>query len=228
MTDRMPEVSGHDRRAFVRGSFAAAAAVAGASLLPTRAAAADSDKLPNLYPNWNAHLFQSITAHEVAHVDTVKTLITQLGGTPRPSPTFKNLLQPNLVAFGTVSKALENTGVGAYLGAAPIIFQRNVLAAAGSIATIEARHAGYLNVLFNEFHTTNIFGVEQIFERALTVQEVVDSASPFISGLNGGPPLTFAATPSRANDLAILNFALALEYLERDFYNLNVPIYYPT
>ncbi len=228
MTDRMPEATGHDRRAFVRGGLAAAAAVAGASLLPSRAAAADSDKLPNLYPNWNAFLFQSITAHEVAHVDTIKGLITQLGGTPRPSPTFKNLLQPNLVAFGTVSKALENTGVGAYLGAAPIIFQRNVLAAAGSIATIEARHAGYLNVLFNEFHTTNIFGAEQIFERALTVQEVVDSASPFITGLNGGPPLTFAATPSRANDIAILNFALALEYLERDFYNLNVPVYYPT
>jgi prepilin-type processing-associated H-X9-DG protein len=227
MTARFEEFGGYDRRAFVRGGLAAAAVATGAALIPNSASAANTDTLPNLYPSWNSHLFNSILAHEVAHVDAIVGLIKQLGGTPRPSPVFQNLLQPNLVAFGTVSKALENTGVGAYLGATPIIFQRNVLAAAGSIATIESRHAGYLNVLFNDFHTTNIFGVEQVFERPLTVQEVVDAAGPFIKGLNGGPALTFSTTPSRNNDIAILNFALALEYLERDFYILNVAKYYP-
>ena len=216
-----------DRRSFVRGGIAAAAVATGAAMIPGRATAANADTLPNLYPNWNALLFQAIQDDEIKHVDGIKAIITQLGGTPRPSPTFKNLLQPTLVAFGTVSKALENTGVGAYLGAAPIILQPSILAAAGSIATIEARHAGYLNVLFNLDTTTNVFGQAQEFERALTIQEVVDSASPFIAGLNGGPALTFSTTKSRVNDIAILNFALALEYLERDFYNLNVPKYYP-
>ena len=70
-----------------------------------------------------------------------------LGGAARPKPTFVNLVQPNLLAFAKTSQALENTGVGAYLGAAPIIFNKGYLAAAGSILTIEARHAGYLNVL---------------------------------------------------------------------------------
>jgi hypothetical protein len=228
MSENLQKSGETDRRSFVRSGLVVAAAITGTALLPKTATAEPKGTLPNLYPNWNALLFQSIMRHETAHVDAVVGLITQLGGpnAVRPRPTFQNLLQPNIVSFGKVSQALENTGVGAYLGATPIIFQRNVLAAAGSIALIEARHAGYLNVLYNTYHTASLFGEEQTYERAFTIQEVIDSASPFIKDLNGGPALTFSSTPSRNNDIAILNFALALEYLERDFYNLNVPRFY--
>ena len=133
------------------------------------------------------------------------------------------MLQPNFRAFFQVSQALENTGVGAYLGAAPVILSRQVLASAGSIALIEARHAGWLNSLENDPITTNVFGQEQSFETPLTAAQVVGLAGPFIASLNGGPPVTYSTTPSVANDIVILNFALALEYLEAEFYNLNVP-----
>jgi hypothetical protein len=46
--------------------------------------------------------------------------------------------------------------------------------------------------------------------------QVVSLAGKFVASLNGGPPLTYDRTPSDQNDIAILNFALALEYLESD------------
>ncbi len=167
--------------------------------------------------------FQDIQRHENDHV---RFLVSALGAAARPKPTFQNLLQPNFRAFFQVSQDLENTGVGAYLGAAPAIFSPEVLAAAGSIALIEGRHAGWLNTLVNARLTENAYGEEQSFERALTPAEVRALAGPFIANLNGGPPVDYDPNPlnaSPANDIAILNFALALEYLEAEFYNLNVP-----
>ncbi|GAC1470705.1 MAG: hypothetical protein NVSMB9_16080 [Isosphaeraceae bacterium] len=130
---------------------------------------------------------------------------------------------PDVQTFAQTSFALENTGVVAYLGAVPLVFDKKNLAAAGSIATIEARHAGYLGTLLD--YTMDLFG--QSFDTPGTIQIVKTNAGPFIKDLNGGPPLTFDTTPSAANDIAILNFALALEYLEAIFYDINVPRFFP-
>jgi hypothetical protein len=170
--------------------------------------------------------FDSIQTHENAHV---AFLVNALGADARPMPSFQNLEQKNIVNFVNVSQALENTGSGAYLGAAPYIFTQAYLAAAGSIAWIEARHAGYLNTLVSDPITANILDLtsDNSFEMPLTPDQVVDQAGGFISNLNGGPPVTYSMTPSAANDIAILNFALALEYLEASFYNINVPKFFP-
>lgn len=219
------------RRRFLMSSSAAAlAAVPAIAMLGGLATSADaaveadenmeSFKGPRLKVN-----FKSIRDHENAHV---VALVDALGNLARPEPTFYPLVQPTRGAFIGVSQNLENTGVGAYLGALPYINDMDYVAAAGSIALIEARHASYLNLLRGEKLTGNLIDddVDNTFETPLTIAQVIDAAGPFIADLNGGPPLTFSTTPSPQNDIDILNFALALEYLEAAFYNANVPKFF--
>jgi len=158
--------------------------------------------------------FNEIMNDETAHVSFLKAALTKAGVAPRPKPTFKGLQQTDVMAFANLSQVFENVGVGAYLMAAPAITSKAYLAAAGSILTIEARHAGFLDVLLGKPISAN-----GAFDKPLTQAEIVTDVSPFITSLNGG------SDPSGAlkNDADILNFALLLEYLEAEFYTLNVP-----
>jgi hypothetical protein len=201
------------RRRFIKGA-AAVAGVAAVTGFATEAEAATVALKQQM---------SLVRKHENEHV---AYLVSALGAAARPKPTFQNLQQSNLNNFLNLSLALENTGVGAYLGAAPAIDSKEILGAAASVALIEARHAGFFNGLRSRPMTENAFGQELSFERPFTVQEVTNAAGPYIANLNGGPPLTFSSTPSAANDVAILNFALALEYLEAEYYNVNVPLFY--
>lgn len=215
-----PEVA---RRAFLtRGALLAGSAVAAIGLTTAMSQELFGQSTP---PVSLKQQMQLVRRHENDHV---AFLVSALGAAARPKPTFvmEKLVTPNLYQFLLLSRALENTGVAAYLGAAPVILDRGYLAAAGSIATIESRHAGMFNAITSKAMTENVFGQELSFERAGTVDEIVGIAGPFVASLNGGPPLTFSSTPSAANDIAILNFALALEYLEAEYYNINVPKYY--
>ncbi len=163
--------------------------------------------------------FRSIRKHENAHVTF---LVQALGNAARPKPTFQGLQQKNFKDFVSLARAFENTGAGAYLNAAPALNNPSYLAAAGSIALVEARHAGFINVATVQPITLG----NADFEGPLTPSAVAKAVSPFIRSLNGGAAITYSSQRSSANDLAILNFALALEYLEAEFYNLNVPKFF--
>jgi len=87
-------------------------------------------------------------AHETTHVQTLKSTIKALGGTPRKQPFFdfkdSNDSEDKFLATALV---LENTGVSAYLGQAARLQSRALLGAAAKIVTVEARHAAAIAVL---------------------------------------------------------------------------------
>lgn len=87
-------------------------------------------------------------AHEQTHVTALKQTIKAFGGTPVKSPSFDfKGTTDNEKSFIGTAFVLENTGVHAYLGQAPRLLSRKLLAAAASIVTIEARHAAAIAVL---------------------------------------------------------------------------------
>ncbi len=111
---------------------------------------------------------------EQAHVQALTTTIKQLGGTPVAKPTFvfPGSGQGSFLALASV---LENTGVGAYNGAAPSLQSKQVLEAAGSIVQIEARHAAAINLLIEKSPTPS-----GGFDVPLTKAQVLARAQPLI------------------------------------------------
>lgn len=125
-----------------------------------------------------------IRDHEVEHVDTVSKLITLLGGTPVPPCTynFEETAFTSVSQFIAVAQLLENTGVSAYDGANAHIQEGPVLTGGAQIATVEARHASYLNLinLRNGDEPDDGVPFPDAFDQPLSPRAVFDAASAFI------------------------------------------------
>jgi hypothetical protein len=111
---------------------------------------------------------------EQAHVQALTTVIKQLGATPAKKPTFVFPVSSQS-SFLALASVLENTGVGAYNGAAPSLQSKQILAAAGSIVQIEARHAAAIDLLIGKSPTPS-----GGFDIPLTKAEVLAKAGPLI------------------------------------------------
>lgn len=111
---------------------------------------------------------------EAAHVNALEAAIKQLGGTPTKKPTFVFPARSE-AGFLALASTLENVGVGAYNGAAPSISSKEVLAAAGTIVQVEARHAAAINLLIGKSPTPTAG-----FDKPLTKSQVLAAAGPLI------------------------------------------------
>lgn len=91
-------------------------------------------------------LLQQIRDHEVAHVVALQGAIRMLGGTPTQPCTY-TFPVTSINDFLTTAQALENTGVSAYDGAINMLTSPALIQTGATIATVEARHAGFLNLI---------------------------------------------------------------------------------
>ncbi len=96
-----------------------------------------------------ASLAKQFGETEQTHVDALTSTIKKLGGKPvsAPKTKFGPTLDKGLMAVLETAATVENLGAAAYLGAAGSIKNKDVLAAALSIHSVEARHAAALNSL---------------------------------------------------------------------------------
>ncbi len=117
--------------------------------------------------------------HESQHVDAIIGLLEGAGATPvaKPEFVFPEDAFTSQAGILELAATFEPVGVGAYLGAAPLIKSPEVLAAAGSIAGVEGEHVVAVNNL-----VTGLPAAVEAFPAALTMDEVLAAVSPFIMG----------------------------------------------
>lgn len=131
---------------------------------------------PGLIPAADRQIFTTIQGHESAHVNF---LVTTLGASARPKPTFDFTagngsgagpyadVFTNYNTFKAVSQAFEDTGVRAFKGQAPALMPyKDVLTAALTIHSVEARHAAEIRRLRGNFQDT-----EPFFEGWITLNQ---------------------------------------------------------
>jgi len=118
-------------------------------------------------------LIDLLAEDEQQHVDALTATIKQLGGKPVTAPKFE-FAYSGPGGFLDLAQTLEDTGVSAYNGAGPMIESKEVLAAAGGIVQVEARHAAAIR-LRNEAEPA-----PAAFDTPLDEKQVLKAVEPFI------------------------------------------------
>jgi hypothetical protein len=225
MNDRKPnQAASPTRRSFLGRSMATAALVVPGTIAATTShcLGASAKKLTGL----SATLINEIMEDEMQHVPIVQNLLNDPDN-PLPIPirmppnlNMKALLQPNLTAFLETASVFENTGSGLYGGALLNITQtQEYFPTAVGLATVEARHASWLNSLLGQSLVPDFAPVESSISQSLTLSRVAE----FVTDPRSTFPSFNTNVHTEANGFFVLDFILFLEYIESAFYELNVP-----
>ncbi len=128
----------------------------------------------NLFTGPTLSTIKTFAAEEAEHVTALKGVAMKLG-TPAAKPTGKFRIK-SAKQVAILAATVENLGAAAYLGQASHIQSREILAAALSIHSIEARHAATLNLLIKKNPTPN-----GAFGSPATMQQVLAAVKPFMA-----------------------------------------------
>jgi hypothetical protein len=131
----------------------------------------------------------NIGQSEQAHVSLLQSAIAQAGTQPVQPCTY-NFGFTDAKSMVATAAVLENVGVSAYLGAAPLVSSGSILSTAGSILTIEGRHQTLIRV------ASQIAAVPGAFDTALSPKQVFSLAAPFIASCPEGSNLALTAFPA--------------------------------
>lgn len=191
--------------------------------------------------------FGVIRQHENAHVQFLESAISGLTGspvTPCASYNFAALTTSDpfssVASYIAAAEILEAAGVRAYAGAITSITSKAFITAAATIHSVEARHAQYLAYVFNKTDTsqfvafnpasspTAIASIVQVLNATCAAAQVIAIGLPdnLYDGPNAFPSqmsyTQFSPSANKtivdANDVALMQYALYLEYFEAAFY----------
>ncbi len=139
-----------------------------------------------------------VQADEEAHVTAIAATVTKIGGTPvaKPTITFPAGTFASRDSFLKTAKVFEETGVGAYLGQAGSIQNKDILQAAAGIFGVEARHAAVIGVVMGAAPEGGIY--KGATETAMAKADVLTAVMPFLGGL---PNTGFGPASSSAPNL---------------------------
>lgn len=132
---------------------------------------------------------KSIGGTEATHVTTLLTAVAGAGTQPVQPCTYKFGFTD---AAGMVATAsiLENVGVSAYLGAAPLVKSPGILGVAASIVTVESRHQTFIRT------AAKAAAIPSPFDTPLGIRNVFTLAAGFIDSCPQGSNLAITPFPA--------------------------------
>ncbi len=122
-----------------------------------------------IFNNFSApisNIMEELAFDERAHVTLLRTALTAAGVMPVAKPAINlsglGFGYGGQVDFIILARILEDIGVTAYIGAAPLITNKAYLGVAAQILAVEAFHSGNLRLLIaqNRYNTTKVDGVD--------------------------------------------------------------------